>query len=221
MADEDPSNSQAAENASTPKKETVRITLPPKPDETPLVKRETVRINAPGLAPKKETTNLGGATPLPSLSSPTPPPPAATRPLVPPPAPPPRPPAAPSLPGLGARPAVPPPSAPRPSLPPTAPAAIPKPSSDVKPVSIKAAPKKETARIQVAPTQKLPAQATVRLSSPGASLSPGPAPAIRTAAAPVVEEAPAGADVVVSALSWVAFALSLVAAALGYLSWSA
>jgi hypothetical protein len=217
MADEDPSNSPAAENASTPKKETVRITLPPKPDETPLVKRETVRINAPGLAPKKETTNLGGATPLPSMSAP--PPPAATRPLVPPPAPPPRPPAAPTLPGLGARPAVPPPSVPRPAVPA---AAVAKPASDVKPVSIKAAPKKETARIQVAPTQKLPAaQPTVRLTQPGASLSASPAPAIRTASAPAVEEASAGSDTIVTALSWAVAVFALAAAALSYLNYSA
>ena len=111
MADEDPSATGA--ESSAPKKETVRITLPPKPEDTPMVKRETVRINAPGVAPKKETTALSGATPLPPLggSSPTPPPPSATRPLVPPPFP--RPPSAPVPPGA-ARPSV-PPIAPKPA----------------------------------------------------------------------------------------------------------
>jgi len=140
---------------------------------------------------------------------------------VPPPAPPPRPPSAPTLPGIGLRPAVPPPSAPKPAVP--APAAgAPKAASDVKPISMKAAPKKETARIQVAPqTQKMPAQATVRLSQP-ASLSPGPAPAIRTTSAPVVEEAGAGADPIVTWLSIAAAVFALLAAAVtGYLAYGA
>jgi hypothetical protein len=95
-----------------------------------------------------------------------------------------------------------------------------KPASDVKPVSIKAAPKKETARIQVAPTQKLPAQPTVRLNQPS-SLSASPAPAIRTASAPVVEETAAGPDTIVTALSWAAAVFAVAAAALSYLNYSA
>jgi hypothetical protein len=221
MADEDPSASNpAADSPSIPKKETVRITLPPKPEITPMVKRETVRINAPGMAPKKETTSIGGATPLPAATTPTPPPPPATRPLVPPPAPPPRPPSAPGLPGMGVRPPGMPPVAPKPSLPPpSAPKAAPVPA-EARPVTIKAAPKKETARIQVSPTAKLPPQATVRLTQPSAQLAAGPAPALRTAA-PMAAAEPAGPDTIVTALSWAAVAFSLFAAALSYLAWSA
>src|SRR2546425_477063 len=47
----------------TPKKETVRITLPPKPAVTPMTKRETVRINAPGATPKPETAAPAGGAP--------------------------------------------------------------------------------------------------------------------------------------------------------------
>jgi len=217
MADEDPSaSSPAADNPSSPKKETVRITLPPKPDDTPMVKRETVRINAPGIAPKKETTSIGGATPLPPLSAPVPPPPpAATRPLVPPPAPPPRPPMAPGSSPLGARPAVPPP-APKP-----APAPASATYAEAKPVTIKAAPKKETARIQVSPTQKLPPQATVRLSQPTQQLSSGPAPAIRTSAPMAAAETVVEEDKIALFLSYGAAAVALVAAVLSYMAWSA
>jgi hypothetical protein len=219
MADEDPSvSSTASDSPVSPKKETVRITLPPKPEDTPMIKRETVRINAPGVAPKKETTNLGAATPLPAVSTPMAPPPAATRPLVPPPAPPPRPPSAPGIPPLGARPAIPPPSAPKPGLPPSG---APKAATyaEAKPVTIKAAPKKETARIQVSPTQKLPPQATVRLSQPSATLSAGPAPAIRTAAPMAAVETVTGDDPIVTYLSWGAVLFALIAAGLSGWAW--
>lgn len=184
-----------------------------------MVKRETVRINAPGVAPKKETTTIGGATPLPSTSAPVPPPPSATRPLVPPPAPPPRPPAAPSLPGMGtARPPGPPmtqkPAVPSGAAPTSATYA------EAQPVTIKAAPKKETARIQVSTTQKLPPQATVRLNQPGSGPAGGPAPALRTAAPSAATE-PAAPDTIVMALSWAAVAFSLLAATLSYLAFSA
>jgi len=176
-----------------------------------------VRINAPGVSPKKETTSISGATPLPGASAPVPPPPSATRPLVPPPAP--RPPAAPGLPPTGGRPGM-PPIAPKPQALP--PGAAPKASTyeEAKPVTIKASPKKETARIQVAPTQRLPAQATVRLTQPNQSLSAAPASAIRTAA-PAANEAPAGSDTIVTALSWAAVAVSLAAAAVSYMAFSA
>ena len=88
MADENPSANNPAADPSAPKKETVRITLPPKPDDTPMVKRETVRINAPGVAPKKETTTIGAPTPLSGTFTPVPPASPATRPLTPPPRPP-------------------------------------------------------------------------------------------------------------------------------------
>jgi hypothetical protein len=216
MADEDPSESSpAAENFSSPKKETVRITLPPQPEDTPMIKRETVRIPTPGVVPKKETTSIGAPTPLPAVSAPEPPPPSATRPLVPPPAPPPRPPAAPGVPSMGSRPAV-PPVVPKPAVP-----TAPKAAYEAKPVTMKAAPKKETARIQVSPTQKLPPQATVRLSQPSGQLTSGPAPAIRTAAPPAATEVVTGEDTIALALSWAALAFSLVAAVFGYMAWSA
>lgn len=218
MADEDPSASNQAPESSAPKKETVRITLPPKPEDTPMIKRETVRINAPGVAPKKETTSIGEAKPLPGMSAPVPPPPSATRPLVPPPAP--RPPSAPGMPPAGARPGM-PPIAPRPQAPPAG--AMPKAAAfeEARPVTIKASPKKETARIQVAPTQKLPAQATVRLTQPNQSLSTAPAQSIRTAAAPAANaETAGGSETILTALSWAAVVVSLAAAAFSYLTWS-
>jgi hypothetical protein len=93
--------------------------------------------------------------------------------------------------------------------------------TDVKPVTIKAAPKKETARIQVSPTQKLPPQATVRLSQPAAQLPAGPAPAIRTAAPPSAEPAPAAADKIAMYLTWAVAVVALAATVLSYLAWSA
>ena len=221
MADEDPSATSPAADPSAPKKETVRITLPPKPEDTPMVKRETVRINAPGVAPKKETTTIGAATPLPGKFASVPPAPSATRPLVPPP----RPPTTPGLPNAGARPGM-PPVAPRPAAAPLrapTPAPAPKASSSVEatPVTIKAAPKKETARIQINPTQKLPPQATVRLAQSTQSLAAGPAPAIRTAAPAAATVETAGTDTVVTILSWAAVAVSLAAAAISYMAFSA
>lgn len=91
-------------------------------------------------------------------------------------------------------------------------------------MSIKAAPKKETARIQVSPTSKLPPQATVRLTQPPPSqLAAGPTPAIRTAAPAVVttSESDEENDPMLKILSFVAVALSLAAAALSYLAYSA
>ena len=214
MPEDDPSELIPASESSTPKKETVRITLPPKPEDTPMIKRETVRINAPGVAPKKETTSIAGAAPLPGMAAPAPPPPTATRPLVPPPAP--RPPSAPPVPPSGARPGI-PPVAPKPV---TAPKAAT--YAEAKPVTIKAAPKKETARIQVAPTQKLPPQATVRLSQPTQQLSAAPAPAIRSAPAPAATtETAAAPDMVTTILTWAGVFFSLVAAGLAYWAYSA
>jgi len=92
---------------------------------------------------------------------------------------------------------------------------------EARPVTIKASPKKETARIQVAPTQKLPAQATVRLTQPNQSLSTAPAQSIRTAAAPAANaETAGGSETILTALSWAAVVVSLAAAAFSYLTWS-
>jgi hypothetical protein len=216
MADEDPSATNPG-GSNAPKKETVRITLPPKPEETPMVKRETVRINAPGAAPKKETTNIGAAKPLGAGAPVPPPPPAATRPLVPPPAP--RPPSAPpSVPPMGGRPGA--PGGPKPTVPLT-PSPAPKPApQETTPITMKAAPKKETARIQVAPTQKLASQPTVRLSQPTQSLAAAPASAVRTAPPSVAaDEAPA-TDGLANALSWVAVLVSAIAAGLSFWVWN-
>jgi hypothetical protein len=122
---------------------------------------------------------------------------------------------------MGGRPAA-PPVVPKPA-PPAVPAAAPKATfAEAKPVSIKAAPKKETARIQVSPTQKLPPQATVRLSQPSGQLPAGPAPAIRTAApAATTETAAAGEDKLVTMLSLAAAVVALIAAVFSYLAWSA
>ena len=86
MSDEiPPAPSESTEDAT--KAETIRITLPPKPEQ-PTAKRETVRINLPGKpattnspvgAPKKETTKIATA------EAPTQPPPPAGKPFVPPP----------------------------------------------------------------------------------------------------------------------------------------
>jgi len=206
MADENSPETTPAPETSTPKNETVRITLPPQSQQdVPVVKRETVHI---GVVPKKETTRIG-ATPPPAASAPPPP---ARPPMMPP-----RPPAAPMAPSpAGAKPSI-PPIVPKPA----APAAAPKATAFADPVTIKAAPKKETARIQVAPTQKLPPQATVRLSQPSQSLTAGPGPAIRTAAAPAATTEVAGADPIVNALSWAAVAISLAAAVFTYMAYSA
>jgi hypothetical protein len=88
-------------------------------------------------------------------------------------------------------------------------------------VTIKAAPKKETARIQVAPTSKLPPQATVRLTQPSTQLAAGPAPAIRTAAPAAAADTSTETDMITTILTWSVVALSLVAAAFSYLAWAA
>lgn len=175
MADEiPPAPSETSDDAA--KAETIRITLPAKPDQ-PTAKRETVRINLPGkpaqtlpggVGPKKETTKIpvpdDSAATVISSASPSPPP-SAAKPFVPPP---PKPPGSlgtgplkpvsganppPKPPSLGARPTVPLKPAPAPTTvaKPVAPAGSginPPPE----PVTQKAtAPKKETARITLPP----------------------------------------------------------------------
>lgn len=63
MSDQNPQSGELP----TPKKETVRITLPPKPGETPLVKRETIRLDQKGETmkidlPGQEDESVKGAT---------------------------------------------------------------------------------------------------------------------------------------------------------------
>lgn len=172
-----PAPSETSDDAA--KAETIRITLPAKPDQ-PTAKRETVRINLPGkpaptappgLSPKKETTKIpvpddSAATVI--ASAPSAPPPPTNKPFVPPP---PKPPSSlgsgamkpvsgvnppPKPPSLGAKPTVPLKPAPAPTTvaKPVAPA-----GSGVNPppeaVTMKAtAPKKETARITLPPEGK-------------------------------------------------------------------
>ncbi|MEP6669543.1 MAG: hypothetical protein ABJF10_10345 [Chthoniobacter sp.] len=238
MSDEiPPAPSESTEDAT--KAETIRITLPPKPEQ-PTAKRETVRINLPGKpastpplsgTPKKETTKIPPADA--GL-----PPPTAGKPFVPPP---PKPPMGsgalkpvsginppPKPPSLGAKPTVP--------LKPAAP-----PSSGVKPVSSgvnappepvtqkAASPKKETARITLPPEGGKPAlpKATIKMQQtqplvkqPGASqssLQPVPQMATTMAAAPAEAEP----DGLVSVLSIAALLISLVSLGLVFWAYSA
>ncbi len=183
MADENSAPGVPQDDDST-KKETIRITLPPKGDQ-PGVKRETVRIAVPGAesqalgsAPKKETSKVqlpppqSEATPPPFPSPGNPP----TKPLssaVPPPKPPP-------LTGKATVPLK--PAAPRPSgLAPAPTVTAPLQSGgSAKPAS----PKKETARINLpseAPKSSAPAlpRATVKMQQTQ-PLSRGPTSGIRS-----------------------------------------
>ncbi len=175
MSDEiPPAPSETADDAS--KAETIRITLPAKPDQ-PTAKRETVRINLPGkpaatmpsgVGPKKETTKI----PAPGDETATQigtPPASSTKPFLPPP---PKPPGSlgsgvmkpmapggsainppPKPPSFGAKPTL-------PLKPAPAPGAVAKPVAPAgsginpppEPVTQRAAaPKKETARITLPP----------------------------------------------------------------------
>jgi hypothetical protein len=172
MSDEiPPAPSESTEDAT--KAETIRITLPPKPEQ-PTAKRETVRINLPGKpavtpspvgTPKKETTKIpapdaGGA---PTQFAPPAP---AGKPFIPAPPKPPSSLGAPAKPVSGLNPPPKPPSlgGAKPTIP-LKPAAAP--TSVAKPVAPPpagdamtqkaTAPKKETARITLPPEGGKPA----------------------------------------------------------------
>lgn len=223
MADEQPSSNTPQDDDST-KKETIRITLPPKGD-LPAAKRETVRINVPGAQneplssiPKKETSKIT----LPPASGMAPPPPSSigappTRPLtsaVPPPKPPP----------LTGKPTVPLRPAPPSGMTPP-PAAAAQPSGIIaKPAS----PKKETARITLpsdAPRSGGPAlpKATVKMQQTQ-PISKAPASGVRSASTSQVtvasasDTSPGKADVGTMALSIVS---ALASAAALYCVWMA
>jgi len=222
MSDElPPAPSESSDDAS--KAETIRITLPAKPDQ-PTLKRETVRINLPGkpastsmppagVAPKKETTKIAGAADAP---------PAGPKPFVPPP---PRPPSQagaplppakpmsginppPKPPSLGARPTVP--------LKPT-PAPV---NKGTEPIAAPAAPKKETARITLPPEGAKPGlpKATIKMQQTQPLLNK-PAPTMAASGitpAPVISSSPVatepvadGALTVISILALVASLISL------------
>lgn len=214
MADETPliPNTPPApkkETTSVPKKETVRITLPPKPSEAPSVKRETVRISQPppsekgmtmpiqvpgpavsekgmtksidipSIVPKKESSKLPGMGAAPAAPKPFTPPPPAPKPIAP----------------LGSAPL--PPAKP---VAPPAPAKPPTPATTPMPAAATAAPaparpvipKKETARIQVSAESKtVMPKATIKLQqaqpvthAPAAAVRPADTAALSMAAAP-------------------------------------
>jgi len=147
------------DDPSTPaKKETFRINIPSpgsagETQDLGALKKETVKISIP------KRPDQPGSGPLPTTTSVVPPaapavPAAPGRPFVPPP-PPPKPP------GAASAPVPPPPAAPRPPAPPAPPKA---PEPAAAPVTMKAAqPKKETARIQLPPEPKPLPKATVRM----------------------------------------------------------
>ncbi|MDR3404466.1 MAG: hypothetical protein P4L99_18340 [Chthoniobacter sp.] len=241
MSDEiPPAPSESTEDAT--KAETIRITLPPKPEQ-PTAKRETVRINLPGKpastpppggAPKKETTKIPPAEA-------TLPPPTAGKPFVPPP---PKPPMGsgalkpvsginppPKPPSLGAKPAL-------PVKPATTPITPAKPGASginppPEPVTQKAAsPKKETARITLPPEGGKPAlpKATIKMQqtqplvkhptasvSSQSSLQPVPQMGAQMATAPAEAEP----DGLVSVLSIAALLVSLVSLGLVFWAYSA
>ena len=245
MSDEiPPAPSESSEEDAT-KAETIRISLPPKPEQ-PTAKRETVRINLPGKpaaiappgsGPKKETTKIppADATPMPA------PAPTASKPFVPPP---PKPPSSlasgvlkpvsgitppPKPPSLGGKPTM-------PLKPAAMPSGVAKPvppaASGVEPVTQRAAsPKKETARITLPPEgggkPALP-KATIKMQQtqplvkgPGAavssqsSLQPVAALATSSVAAAPVEAEPDG---LVNVLAIFALLISL--ASLGLVYWA-
>jgi len=241
MSDELPPAPESADDDAT-KAETIRITLPPKPEQ-PTAKRETVRINLPGKpvvtpnpagTPKKETTKIPGVEGGPETAQPPPP---AAAPFVPGP---PKPPSAlaagvsrpvsglnppPKPPSLGAKPTI-------PLKPAAAPTSVAKPVAP-EPVTQRAAsPKKETARITLPPEGGKPAlpKATIKMQQtqplvkqPGApvttqsSIQPSPALTSTVATAPVEAEP----DSLVGILSIAALVISLISLGLVAWAWSA
>lgn len=201
MADENPTPSSAPSD-DPDKKETIRITLPPK-GETPVAKRETVRVNLTdtvGITPKKETSKVT----LPTSGLATPPP--ITRPSAPPIARPSAPPAPPPLskPVSGLTPPPKPPSfVSKPTIPlkPAPSGVVPKPVPGVSGIAAKpASPKKETARISLptdAPKSSAPAlpKATVKMQTTQPLMKTGPL------ASGVKQAVPAGGQKSVSAAS--------------------
>lgn len=250
MSDEiPPAPSETADDAS--KAETIRITLPSKPDQS-TAKRETVRINLPGkpamtapagVGPKKETTKIAAPEePATQVAPPAP----SSRPFMPPP---PKPPGGlgtsglkpvtganppPKPPSLGARPTVPlkPTPAPMTVAKPVAPA-----GSGINPppeaVTMKAtAPKKETARITLPPEGGKPAmpKATIKMQQtqplikqPGATVTQSSIQPAPTLTTTSLAAVPAdaGSDSLVTILSIVALVASGIALGLVFLVYSA
>ncbi len=169
--------------ADEPKKETVRIVLPPRRDgQTTPGARETATINLPPKPVQKPGIPVVPPKPPGSLSAPPPPPkppgiapaPAAAAPVAPPPV------AAPKPPLSVPPPAVPKPPAPAGVVPPKPPVAPPAPPVGIKP-----------------PVAPAPAAAAPVAPAPVAPAKPVTAPAAikpATPAAPVIAPAPLSAD---------------------------
>ncbi len=241
MADELPPAPSETDDAS--KAETIRITLPAKPD-APAQKRETVRINLPGkpagmippagIAPKKETTKITTGSGA-AMPPPPPAPPSGARPFVPPPPM--------SKPGLGA---PPPPSAPRTTSglnpPPKPPSLGARPTVPLKPAPLAgasginppepvtqraAAPKKETARITLPAESAKPAmpKATVKMQQTQPLVrqpsSIQTVPNIQAAPAQSLQTVPAGPDTATTVMSIAALVFSLAALGLAFWGYSA
>ncbi len=250
MSDEiPPAPSESADDAS--KAETIRITLPAKPDQ-PTAKRETVRINLPGkpamtvpsgVGPKKETTKIPAPDEQATQISP---PAGAPKPFVPPP---PKPPGSlggavplkplsgltppPKPPTFGAKPTVP--------LKPTpAPTTIAKPVAPAgsginpppEPVTQRAAsPKKETARITLPPEGGKPAmpKATIKMQQtqplvkqPGATVTQSSIqPAPALTTTASAVPAEPVADGMVNTLSIAALIVAIISLALVFMAYSA
>ena len=234
MADETPTPS-ADPNDEADMKETIRITLPPK-GETPVAKRETVRVNlseTAGISPKKETSKVS----LPTSGIATPPP--MSRPSAPP-APPPL-----SKPMSGLTPPPkPPPLVSKPTIPlkPAPSGVVPPPAPGVSGIVAKpASPKKETARISLptdAPKSSAPAlpKATVKMQQTqplmktqtqpsGVQQASGPSGIKKSVSpanvAPQISSSPAKADTLGIVLSILAFLGAIGAGVFTYLVYTA
>ncbi|MGB8353567.1 MAG: hypothetical protein WCD79_06750 [Chthoniobacteraceae bacterium] len=233
------------------KRETVRLGSVPPPPAAPAapvtepaydnsLKGQTIRITPMSATPKKETTRVATApikpAPPAAPASSVPPMPAPPAFNAPAPLGPPKP-----LPPSGALPAVkpvapsgmppkPPGLAPKPPVPamPPAPAAAPAaaaavPSAAAVPTGLKAAPKKETARIQVAPTggPTMP-KATVKMAQTQPMIAAVPAmPKKSEALAVAANDEPQGSDVGLVILSILATITSGAAAVACYLAYTA
>jgi hypothetical protein len=241
MSDENELPPAPSESDDAAKAETIRITLPSKPDQ-PTLKRETVRINLPGkpastgsvplpaIVPKKETTKIPGASGIGQVPQA---PPSAPKPFVPAP---PRPPSQggaplpppkpvsgitppPKPPSLGSRPTVP--------LKPT-PAPANRAAGTPETVAVSAVPKKETARITLPPegAKGLP-KATIKMQQtqplinktmPVAVTPSGFSPAVVASTVPAAEPAN---DSAVTLLSVLALVASIVSALLVFMAYNA
>lgn len=215
-----------------PKKETVRITLPPKlPAPTGNESggsNETVRINLPARAPSAPEAPKMARPPIPNAGSapaarppmarPPIPTPSGTTPVRPPSFSPPRPPApagGPALAPAGAAPAT-PAMPPRPKILPPPPRVIPPAAPAVSAAASPAGPKKETARINILPeaaspaasvamakTQPLMAAPTTRVHSAPVNVATMSSPAAASSLAGSLESVPLP-------ICWVIFGISSV-----------